>query len=283
MKFIKGFLAGFLITISVSSLAIIGGGIIQHNHSGATSGGSTLTNTTLNNPIINGAAINATSVITPLVTSPAAADLALNVPSGQIGRLNINSSTLYAWNSIAFFPASSNSSDTGTSGNAWRSGYFGTSIFTPVISSATGVTISGTTTNDSASAGNVGEYIASTINSGSSVALTTNVTTNITSVSLTAGDWDCTGAAAFTFAGTTSYTNLTAGTSTTSAAFTTIGNQFDFEAPATVPTATQDPTFALPTARFSLASTTTVFMPVQATFTVSTLRAYGVLRCRRVR
>jgi hypothetical protein len=47
MKFIKGFLAGFLITVSVSSLAIIGGGIIVHNHSGGASGGNSLLPSTL--------------------------------------------------------------------------------------------------------------------------------------------------------------------------------------------------------------------------------------------
>lgn len=59
-KFLKGFILGLLISVSVSTLAIIGGGIIQHNHSGATSGGQTLNNTILNNATLNGPTISGT-------------------------------------------------------------------------------------------------------------------------------------------------------------------------------------------------------------------------------
>lgn len=48
--------------------------------------------------------------------------------------------------------------------------------------------IVGTTTNDSAGAGYVGEYLSSTNSSGTTVSNAT--ATNITSLSLTAGDWD---------------------------------------------------------------------------------------------
>lgn len=132
-------------------------------------------------------------------------------------------------------------------------------------------------------AGSVGEYVSSTVATGSSVSLTTNTTANITSISLTPGDWDVTGVVDFTFGATTSYTNLQGGVSTTSA---TIGGQdsyFDFETAATVPTATKDPAFTVPTVRLTLTSTTTVYLVAQATFTVSTLKAYGTLRARRVK
>lgn len=145
------------------------------------------------------------------------------------------------------------------------------------------VGITGTTTNNNANAGAIGEYIVSTIATGSSVALTTNVTANVTSISLTAGDWDVTGAVDFTFGATTSYTNLIGSVSTTTG---TIGGQdskFDFETPAAVPTAGADSTFSVPTVRFSLSGTTTIFLVAQGTFTVSTLKAYGTIRARRVR
>lgn len=143
--------------------------------------------------------------------------------------------------------------------------------------------IRGTTTNDNANAASIGEVISSTIATGSSVSLSTGTTSNVTSISLTAGDWDCTGAVDFTFGATTNYTNLVGGISTTSA---TLGGQdanFDFETPGAVPTATADSTFVVPVVRESLASTTTVFLVTQATFTVSTLKAYGTIRCRRMR
>lgn len=143
--------------------------------------------------------------------------------------------------------------------------------------------ITGTTTNNNANAGAIGEYISSTIATGASVTLTTNVTSNITSISLTAGDWDVTGAVDFTFGATTSYTNLIGSVSTTTGTIGAQDSKFDFETPAAVPTAGADSTFSLPVVRFSLSGTTTVFLVAQGTFTVSTLKAYGTIRARRIR
>src|SRR5712664_1249621 len=58
----------------------------------------------------------------------------------------------------------------------------------------------GTITNDAATAGNIGEYITSVINSPG-VTLSNNVASNVTSISLTAGDWDISGAVYFTLTG----------------------------------------------------------------------------------
>jgi hypothetical protein len=145
------------------------------------------------------------------------------------------------------------------------------------------IDIVGTPTNDNAAAGAVGEYISSTIATGSSITLTTNVAANVTSVSLTAGDWDCSGATDFTFGATTSYTNLIGSISTTSATLGAQDSKFDYETAANVPTASADATWALPNVRVLIASTTTVYLVAQGTFTVSSLKAYGTLRCRRVR
>src|SRR5690349_16625741 len=57
--------------------------------------------------------------------------------------------------------------------------------------------LAGTATNDDAAAGKIGEYIESEVLSGSAVSLTTNTAANITSISLTAGDWDVWGAAVY--------------------------------------------------------------------------------------
>ena len=56
-----------------------------------------------------------------------------------------------------------------------------------------GVPIHGTGTNDSAAAGYVGEYISSQVLNASAVSLSTGANTNITSISLTPGDWDVSG------------------------------------------------------------------------------------------
>jgi hypothetical protein len=149
--------------------------------------------------------------------------------------------------------------------------------------------IVGTTTNDNAAAGIVGEYISSTVASGASLALTTATPLSITSISLTAGDWDVTGAVSYAPAATTSVTQLFqgSGASNTCAANPTAalgapGTFTNWVTAANVLTAT-DPTWAFPTHRVSIASTTTVCLITRAYFTVDTLRAYGFISARRVR
>ncbi len=140
----------------------------------------------------------------------------------------------------------------------------------------------GTITNDNANAGYVGEYTSSAVAAGSAVALTTNVTANVTSISLTAGDWDVTGIVQYTPGATTSVTQLTQGSSSTSATLGAQGSFSKFVTAASVLTAV-DPAWNLPATRFSLAATTTIYLVSAATFTVSTLSAYGIIRARRVR
>lgn len=147
-----------------------------------------------------------------------------------------------------------------------------------------------TTTNDSAGAGILGEFATATVASGSAVVLGTGVTSNVTSVSLTAGDWDVSGAVDYVFAATTSYTQLQAGISLTSATLASqaggagLGTDpnVSFATPAAVPTALPY-TQTVPTVRISLAVTTTVFLVSQAVFTVAALSAFGTIRARRVR
>jgi hypothetical protein len=141
----------------------------------------------------------------------------------------------------------------------------------------------GTIANDAASAGNVGEYVSSTINSGSAVALSTNVAANITSVSLTAGDWDIWSNLYFLAAGTTSITILQGSLSTTSATLNVNPGFWGVQAtPASVIGANTTGLDVGPV-RLSLAGTTTLFIVAQATFTVSTLSGYGIIQARRVR
>lgn len=143
--------------------------------------------------------------------------------------------------------------------------------------------IIGTTANDSAAAGSVGEYISSTILVGSAVNLTTGTPANITSISLTAGDWDAEGFACFNPSGTTTTSYMAAAISTTSATFPTAPaggfTQF-FITNNSVSAPHQFPTGVT---RISISSTTTVYLVVQLNFGVSTAAAFGLLRARRVR
>lgn len=143
--------------------------------------------------------------------------------------------------------------------------------------------IVGTNTNNNANAGNVGEYVSSSIAAGSPTSLTTNTPMNLTSISLTAGDWDVYFEAFFTFAATTSYTQLISSISTTGATADTNGERYASQvSAANVPGASNMSVRCGP-ARFSLATTTTIFGVLSQLFTVSTLSAWGTLRARRIR
>jgi hypothetical protein len=137
--------------------------------------------------------------------------------------------------------------------------------------------IVGTTTNNSANAGSVGEVVTAT---SGAVSLTSTVLANITSISLTAGDWDVVGSLAYQAAGTTTTTVTQAGISTTSATLPALplysAYAFSLAANAAL-------FYAVPTQRISIASTTTVFLVSSANFAVSTATATGYIMARRVR
>ncbi|MEF1435483.1 hypothetical protein QWU86_11715, partial [Neisseria gonorrhoeae] len=81
--------------------------------------------------------------------------------------------------------------------------------------------IVGTTTNNNANAGSDGEFISSSVVVGSAVALTTNVTANVTSITLTAGDWDVAGTVSINPARSTTIAAVIAGISNTTATLPT--------------------------------------------------------------
>jgi hypothetical protein len=142
----------------------------------------------------------------------------------------------------------------------------------------------GTATNDSASAGNVGQLVSSHVVSGSAVALTTSTPANITSISLTAGNWEVSGICAEQPNGATTSTALICTVSTASATLnTTPSDSAGWALNQTALTAGSAMSLPTSTARLSLASTTTVFLVVQSTFAVNTMGAYGSLRATRPR
>jgi|SRR5215472_109471 len=154
-----------------------------------------------------------------------------------------------------------------------------------------GVTVSagqypGTATNDSATAGNVGEYVNSTLAVGSEITFTTTTPANITSISLTAGDWDVWGVVEFDIAGTTNVTALTGAINTTSATLPTQGSPGwgQYTAfPGTGNTVSSNPGQPILPMRQLLSTTTTVFLVGRCNFTVSTCKGYGWISARRRR
>lgn len=155
--------------------------------------------------------------------------------------------------------------------------------FTSYATAARGQ-LPGTTTNDNATAGNIGEYVSSSLAPGSAVSLTTNVTANITSISLTAGDWDVWGNVGFVAAGTTTANQYGAYISTTSATIPPEPNGGAFSVlQGTFSGGVAQQTIPAGYTRISLAATTTVYLEAYATFSVSTMSAYGFIGARRAR
>lgn len=142
--------------------------------------------------------------------------------------------------------------------------------------------LAGVTTNSNAAAGNIGEYISSSIAVGSAVSLTTAVGANVTSISLTAGDWDVWGVVMFTENVATVVTQTFGSINTTSA---TYGGQPNGGGSATwAGSVTGAPTsLGGLKMRQSLATTTTLYLNAQAAFTTNTMAAYGFIGARRIR
>lgn len=134
----------------------------------------------------------------------------------------------------------------------------------------------------------LGTLVTSSVPVGSAVSLTTATPANITSIILSPGDWDISGVVDFLPAASTSVTNITNSVSLTSATLSsqTGGNGLGTDATmvwnqaASVPAALMAQ--EVPAVRLSITKTTTVFLVAQATFTVSTMTAYGTIRANRV-
>ena len=143
----------------------------------------------------------------------------------------------------------------------------------------------GTATNDNASTGSVAEFFSASVAPGSAISLTNGTPINLnTGISLTAGDWDVSCDANFVFAATTSYTQLLASISATSATTNqTAGSFAQISSASNTPGTSTIITVKAGPARVSLASTTTEFCVLNQAFATSTLTGWGILRARRVR
>lgn len=173
----------------------------------------------------------------------------------------------------------------GQSGTGSFAGTTSPTFVTPILGAATGTSLAfspstggliGTTTNNDASAGIAGEYLAAT---SGSTGITTATTTNIQTLSLTAGDWEIWGCITFAGAAGTLATTISASVSSTSATFSNMYQQFQgiaFGSGASN-------TIAAPPFRVSIGSTTTVYLVGYAVFTVSTMNTIGTINARRRR
>lgn len=250
----------------------------------------TLTSPAINTPVVVGGTINNSVIgnITPSAssfTTITSTGLA-NFNSAQVAGIDIvtlSGSQILTNKTLTAPTINTPAISAGTANNIViggvtpAAGSFTTISATGTITPSQTNGIVGTTTNNNANAGSIGEFVTS---SAGPTALTTGVTVNLTSISLTAGDWDISGTISTAPAGTTVQTNMVVGISTVSVTFGAIGSatQLPFSAPAGVNVVVPTPNF-----RLSLSTTTTVFLIAQVVFSVSTLSANGQIRARRVR
>lgn len=141
--------------------------------------------------------------------------------------------------------------------------------------------IVGTTTNDSAAAGSVGEFMSSVIASGSAVSFTVSTgNKNLTSIALTAGDWDVWGN--IFFINSTTVTQNAGWVSSTSATQPdqSLYNVLNVDNGATK---LLNYGMQIPARRFSLAVPTTVYITAQANYSGGNPSMCGGIYARRVR
>ena len=142
----------------------------------------------------------------------------------------------------------------------------------------------GTTTSDAATAGNIGEEVESIIGTGAAFTLTTATSHNLTSIALLPGDWDVMGQASFTTTTNTSVTNIQGSLSlVVSVVDTTAGRFMSNWTGAAIPGNGNVLALGISPVRFSFSVSTTINMVTQATFTVSTLTSWGMIKARRSR
>ncbi|KVE99255.1 hypothetical protein [Burkholderia vietnamiensis] len=158
-------------------------------------------------------------------------------------------------------------------GNA---GSFTTLTASGLITPSTTSGIKGTAVADNASAGSVGEYTLTTGASG--VSLATGAYANLTSVTLTPGDWDLEGVCALTASAPT--TAMICGLNTVSNASPGGAQQYGITYGSAV---LGSSTIATPVVRFNVSASTTVYVGGQANFSSGTVTGQGWIRQRRIR
>jgi hypothetical protein len=143
--------------------------------------------------------------------------------------------------------------------------------------------IPGTSTNDSASAGDVGEYVSAQVLDSAAIGLSTGVPQDITHITLSAGDWTVWGSLGIVPAGSTTLSTQTGWINTVSATqpqapnsgALVISNQSLAEG--------AEEAWPLGAMRLSLSTTTTIYLSMTSYFSGSTNAGFGFLGARRTR
>ena len=146
-----------------------------------------------------------------------------------------------------------------------------------------------TTTNDSATAGQIGELKTTAVTSGAAVVETTASSIDVCTLTLTPGDWDVSAVVDRTLAGTTATIfgagiSLTANTMPPEAGGSGLGTDAEVSQSATFGVAiTGNFATAIPPVRLSIAADTVVHLVAADTFSAGTVSVFGTIRARRMR
>lgn len=142
-----------------------------------------------------------------------------------------------------------------------------------------GVAVQGTSTNDNAPGGYVGQLISSVIATGSAVSYSNATPKDLTSIILTAGDWDVWGNLTFSGSGSV-LTGALIWISTTSATIPDASLYSGFNSNAVL---MQTYGGAIPQLRFTVSSPTTIYISGDAVFATGTVTGSGGIYARRRR
>lgn len=164
-------------------------------------------------------------------------------------------------------------------GYTWKGN--ATSALANVTDNATSQ-IPGTITNDSAAAGNIGEYITSTVLVSAAIAISSGVSKDVASIALTAGDWDVYGTVSFG-PSAVALTSRSAWVSTTSATLPTEPNSGAIQRDFASQSAGNGGSIFTGVMRQSLSVSATVYLGAFTTFPSSTCTVFGFIGARRRR
>jgi hypothetical protein len=147
------------------------------------------------------------------------------------------------------------------------------------LGAATGVAVKGIPNAGAVTAGNVGEYVESVV--GSTSAPASAAYGDLTSITLTAGDWDISAVVTGELNGAT-LTSMSAGLGTTTGNNGS-GMVYGDTAGDFLPTAANRAGFAMPPKQVRLAATTTYYLKMLASYSAGTPKFYGRISARRMR
>lgn len=126
------------------------------------------------------------------------------------------------------------------------------------------------------------KFVESTVLAGSAIALTTAISANITSITLTAGEWDVYGNVCYAAAAGTIPTFLSCAISTTSATLPTLPNSGGSSQLSATFGSESINVLSVGSRRINVSSNAVIYLVANSTFTVSTMGAYGYIGARRV-